>query len=66
MALIADIDNIDLVVEPSELTADVADEFRQAIRERRQTTDNSQLADKALELLKRRRSGPVTDAATAT
>jgi len=59
MALIADIDSIDLVVEPSELTEAEAQEIGQAIRERRDAKTSRELTNAALALLARRRAEAV-------
>ena len=55
MAVVADIDSIDLVVEPHELTPEDREVFRRTIQECRAQA-GEQLSEKAARLLARRRA----------
>lgn len=55
MAVVADVDSIDLVVEPHELTPEDREVFRRTIQERRAATAE-QLSEKAARILARRRT----------
>jgi hypothetical protein len=57
MALIADVDNLDLVVEPREFTAEDREAFRRAVEERRNPQADTLLSQRAAELLAQRHRG---------
>ena len=56
MAVVADVDNLDLVVEPHEDTPQDREVFRQAVEERRDRQLDAQLSEEARQLLSQRRA----------
>ncbi len=55
MAVVADIDNLDFVVEPHEDTPQDREAFRQAVENRRDRQMDAKLSEEARRLLTRRR-----------
>jgi hypothetical protein len=55
MAVVADIDNLDLVVEPHEHTPQDREAFRRAIEDRRNRQRDTQMSQEAERLLAQRR-----------
>ncbi|MBW3598087.1 MAG: hypothetical protein KY475_12515 [Planctomycetes bacterium] len=56
MAVVVDIDNLDLVVEPHEHTAEDREAFRKAVEERRDRERDARLAERAARLLAQRQT----------
>lgn len=58
MAVVADLDGLDLVVEPHELTAEDRQAFREAIQKRRASRSTPKLSQEAARILEERRKRP--------
>lgn len=57
MAVVADIDNLDLVVEPHEHTPEDREAFRRAVEDRRDRQTDARLSQQAASLLAQRGQG---------